>query len=146
MMIALVLLFCLAVPDLPAQALPAAPADKEIRQVMRMQQDAWNRGDIRTFMEAYENSPSTTFVGTAVIRGYQPVLERYLKSYPTREAMGQLTFSDLEIHPLGDGHAWALGRFHLKRNAAGGGDKSGIYTLVFKKTAKGWKVIVDHTS
>lgn len=123
-----------------------AAAEPAIRKVMQAQQDAWNRGDIKTFMEAYENAPTTTFVGAAVTRGYQPVLERYLKSYPTRDAMGQLTFSDLEVHPLGAGHAWALGRFHLKRNAAGGGDKSGIYTLVFKKTPKGWKVIVDHTS
>ena len=98
-------------------ALAAQPADEEaaIRQVMTRQQEAWNRGDIPGFMAGYENSPNTTFVGKDVTRGYQPVLERYVKRYPTREAMGELTFSELEIHPMGNGHAWAIGRFTLKR-------------------------------
>ena len=129
-------------------ALAAQPAHEEaaIRQVMTRQQEAWNRGDIPGFMAGYENSPNTTFVGKDVTRGYQPVLERYVKRYPTREAMGELTFSELEIHPMGNGHAWAIGRFTLKRTAAGGGDATGRFTLVFKKTKAGWKVILDHTS
>lgn len=127
---------------------PPAPAAAEeaIRNALQLQQDAWNRGDLKAFMEAYENSASTTFVGATVTRGYQPVLDNYIKRYPTRDAMGQLTFSAIEVHPLGPDHAWVLGRFHLKRNAAGGGDKSGTYTLVFKKTAPGWKIVLDHTS
>jgi ketosteroid isomerase-like protein len=120
--------------------------DAAIREVMAQQQEAWNRGDIPGFMRAYENSPDTTFVGKDVTRGYQPVLDRYLKRYPTREAMGELTFSELEIHLIGSGHAWAMGRFTLKRTAAGGGDATGRFTLVLKKTKSGWKVILDHTN
>ena len=125
----------------------AAGDDGEaIRQVMHRQQDAWNRGDIKAFMEGYENSPGTTFVGSAVTRGYQPVLDGYIKRYPTRDAMGQLAFSELEVHMMGPDHAWVMGRFNLKRNEAGGGDKGGVFTLVFKKTKGGWKIVVDHTS
>ena len=128
-------------------ATSALPADEAaIRKVLANQQDAWNRGDIPGFMEGYLNSPATTFVGAAVTRGYQPVLENYIKRYPTRDAMGQLAFSDLEVHMMGLGHAWAMGRFQLKRNAAGGGDKEGRFTLVLEKTKAGWKVVLDHTS
>ncbi len=137
------LTFLLALPLLIA----ASPEETAIRQVLERQQAAWNKGDIKAFMEGYENSPDTTFVGaTGVTRGYRPVLDNYLKRYPTRDSMGQLTFSNIEVHLVAPASAWALGRFHLKRNAAGGGDKSGSYTLVFKKTAAGWKIVLDHTT
>jgi ketosteroid isomerase-like protein len=32
------------------------------------------------------------------------------------------------------------------RSAEGGGDASGKFTLVLRKTAQGWKIILDHTS
>ena len=60
----------------------AATEDQAIRQVLERQQAAWNRGDIRAFMEGYENSPDTTFVGAAVTRGYRPVLDDYIKRAP----------------------------------------------------------------
>lgn len=128
-----------------ALLLAVAP-EQAIRQVLNAQVAAWNRGDIPAFMSGYEDAATTTFVGSAVTKGFQPVLENYRKRYPTREKMGVLTFSDLEIRMLGSDHAAVLGRFHLKRTAEGGGDANGIFTLVFRNTDKGWKIIVDHTS
>jgi uncharacterized protein (TIGR02246 family) len=130
---------------LACAALGAGDEDA-IRQVLAQQQEAWNRGDIPAFMQGYEDSPSTTFVGAAVTRGYQPVLKNYEKRYPTRDAMGALTFSELEIHSMGAEYASVLGRFSLKRNAAGGGDRNGRFTLILRKTKSGWKIIHDHTS
>ncbi len=128
--------------------LAAEPAaeDKAIRQVLSRQVDAWNRADIPGFMEGYEKSAATTFVGAAVTRGHQPVLDNYVKRYPARDAMGKLLFSEIEVHMLGAGHAWVLGRFDLERNAAGGGNKGGRFTLVLSKTSQGWKIVLDHTS
>jgi ketosteroid isomerase-like protein len=74
------------------------------------------------------------------------VLAGYMKRYPTPEKMGTLRFSDLEIHALGADYASVLGRFHLERSKEGGGEAAGIFTLLFHKTAHGWKVILDHTS
>lgn len=129
-------------------ALAAEPVagEKAIRQVLSRQVDAWNRGDLPAFMDGYEKSAATTFVGAAVTRGYQPVLDGYVKRYPTRDAMGKLVFSEIEVHMLGDGHAWVLGRFDLERNAAGGGNKGGRFTLVLSRTSQGWKIVLDHTS
>ncbi|MCC6536956.1 MAG: nuclear transport factor 2 family protein [Bryobacterales bacterium] len=140
-------LLTLLLATLPLLLGAASPDETAIRQILERQQAAWNKGDIKAFMEGYENSPDTTFVGASgVTRGYQPVLDNYLKRYPTRDAMGQLTFSAIEVHMIAPGSAWVFGRFHLKRNAAGGGDKSGSYTLVCKKTGAGWKVVLDHTN
>lgn len=131
---------------LTAGILHAASAEMEVKAVLARQQEAWNRGDLQAFMREYLNSPGLTFVGKSVTRGWQATLERYQKAYPTRDAMGQLTFSEVEVHPLGQDHAWVLGRFHLERNAAGGGNAGGRYTLIFARTKQGWKMLLDHTS
>lgn len=124
----------------------AASPDKDIRAVMDAQVAAWNRGDIPGFMAGYDDSESTTFVGATVTKGHAQVLENYKKRYPTRESMGTLKFSDLEIRPLGPEHAVVIGHFHLDRSSAGGGEASGIFTLIFQKAKGEWKIILDHTS
>ena len=123
-----------------------ASTESAVRAVMEMQQSAWNRGDVETFMSGYESSEATTFVGATVTRGYQKVLDNYRRRYPTKEKMGQLTFSDLQIRPLDAEYASVIGRWHLTRSADAGGDAGGIYTLLFRKTVQGWKIILDHTS
>ena len=124
----------------------ATKDEAAIRGVLDAQVDAWNRGDVVTFMHGYKDSPSTTFVGKTVQHGYADILARYQKSFAGKEKMGQLTFSELEVHQL-DGHfATVTGRFHLARSAAGGGDAAGIFSLVFEKTGAGWKIVLDHTS
>jgi len=131
---------------LAALPLIAAAPEQEIRKVMDAQVAAWNRGDIPAFMEGYDKSESTTFVGKAITKGHAQVLERYLKTYPTPEKMGTLQFSDVETRMLGADYASVIGKFHLDRSAGAGGEAAGIFTLLFHKTSQGWKVILDHTS
>lgn len=133
------------VPQLTAQS-SASSGESAIRKVLAGQVQAWNNGDVEAFMQGYEDSPETTFVSDRVIKGYGPVLERYQTRYPTPEKMGKLRFSDLEVRPLGSDHASVIGRFHLERAADAGGPASGIFTLLFRKSESGWKIILDHTS
>ena len=115
-----------------------------IRNVMDEQTAAWNRGDIDGFMQGYWNSPDMTFVsGDNVTKGWQPTLERYKKSYNSREKMGILSFTDLEITLTSKDSAVVLGRFTLVREK----DKpTGMFTLNFRKLKEGWRIIIDHTS
>jgi ketosteroid isomerase-like protein len=126
-------------------AQPSA-TERAIRTVLETQQTAWNRGDVEAFMSGYDDSASTLFVGATITRGYQRVLDNYRRRYPTKEKMGQLTFSDLEVHLLEAQHALVIGKWHLDRPADAGGNAGGIFTLLFKKTTAGWKIIMDHTS
>src|SRR5215467_6358547 len=82
---------------------PSAPDfAAAIRAVMDAQQTAWNRGDIDSFMDGYERGETTTFVsGNDVTRGWQTVLDRYKQRYSTKEQMGTLAFSDLQVQSLG---------------------------------------------
>jgi uncharacterized protein (TIGR02246 family) len=120
--------------------------EQAIRSLLDRQVADWNRGDVRAFMVGYDNSDATLFVGASVIRGYQRVLENYLARYATSDQMGRLTFSNLEVRPLGQEHALVLGNFHLERSADGGGNSDGIFTLTFEKKRGAWKIIADHTS
>ena len=121
-----------------------AHADAEIRAVMRAQVAAWNRGEIDGFMEGYARSHATEFVsGDRLTRGWKTVRDRYKKKYDSREKMGTLTFSDIKITPLGPDAALVLGRWKLVRKS----DKPhGIFTLLFRRTPAGWRIVHDHTS
>lgn len=116
----------------------------EIRAVMAAQVAAWNRGDIDGFMAGYARSDKTEFVsGEKVTRGWQTVRDRYRKKYDSREKMGRLTFSQIEITPLSADAAIVLGRWRLLlRNEK----PHGIFTLIFRSTPAGWRIIHDHTS
>jgi uncharacterized protein (TIGR02246 family) len=118
-----------------------------IRTMMKDSADAWNRGDLPAFAAYYENSPETTFMGKQVVRGgVAAILQRYRKAYGSREAMGTLSFSEIEVRPLAAGLALVTGKYELQRTTAGGGPAWGRYTLVVRQTRSGWKIIHDHTS
>jgi len=138
-----VFLMAAFVPALAAQS--SSDDETAIRKVLAVQVQAWNDGDIDSFMNSYDNSPDTTFVSNQVHKGYPEVLARYKKQYPTTEKMGSLEFSELEVRLLGNDYAYALGRFHLERSAKDGGPVSGIFSLIFNKREDGWKIILDHT-
>ncbi len=97
-------------------------------------------------MHGYDDSPQTTFIGKSVEHGYQMILARYQRNYASRDAMGHLDFSDIDVRMLGEDHAVVTGHFHLTRTQAGGGDASGNFSLIFEKKAGVWKIILDHTS
>jgi uncharacterized protein (TIGR02246 family) len=129
-----------------APTLRAQSAEDSIKQVLVDQQNAWNQGDIVTFMHGYDDSPQTTFIGKSVEHGYAMILARYQRNYASHDAMGQLAFSDLDVRILGPEHAVVTGHFHHTRSQAGGGDATGTFSLVFEKKPSGWKIILDHTS
>jgi uncharacterized protein (TIGR02246 family) len=115
-----------------------------INAVLTMQQTAWNEGKVDVFLEGYWHSSELTFSGSSgVARGFDAVRERYKKSYPDRQAMGKLEFSELEVRMLGADAAMVLGHWHLTREK---GDVGGVFTLVFQRSPEGWRIIHDHTS
>lgn len=115
-----------------------------IRAVLDAQAAAWNRGDVEGYMDGYDRSPKTEFVGgDSITRGWQQVLDRYKKNYDSREKMGVLTFSDLEISVLSKDAALVLGRWRLKR---ANDEPHGTFSLLFRKTKAGWRIVHDHSS
>jgi ketosteroid isomerase-like protein len=135
---------CVVAAILGSTSLSAQSPRSEIGAVLKMQQEAWNRGDIDAFMNGYWRSDQTVFVtGDEVTRGWQKVLNRYKKKYSDRAKMGTLTFSEIEITPLSADAAVVLGRWELQRAAD---HPHGHFTLIFRRFSKDWKIVHDHTS
>lgn len=123
---------------------PAAVDEAALVAVLKSQSEAWNEGDIERFMASgYVQGPKLSFSSGGVLhRGYAATLARYRKRYASREAMGELTFSDLEVTMLGPEAALVLGRWSLLREKPVGG----LFSLVMIKTKAGWRILHDHTS
>ncbi|MDX6385445.1 MAG: hypothetical protein QOK48_3018 [Blastocatellia bacterium] len=119
-------------------------AASAIKAVLDAQAAAWNRGDLEGYMDGYDRSPNTEFVGGDTInRGWQTVLDRYRQKYDSREKMGVLTFSELETQILSRDAALVLGRWRLKRTSD---EPHGTFTLLFRRTKAGWRIVHDHSS
>ncbi len=124
----------------------ASPTELAIIKVLLAQEKAWNSGDIDTFVQAYKDSPDTLFLSGSVNRGFAGMAESYHHQYPSRAAMGTLAFSELEVRPLDERFALCIGKYRLERPKKEGGNADGLFSLVFEKTDKGWKIVVDHTT
>jgi uncharacterized protein (TIGR02246 family) len=124
----------------------AQDANAAIPRVMQAQTEAWNKGDVEGFMTAYKESEDTTYIGKQIAHGYEHIHANYKEHYTSHEVMGNLTFSDLIVRPLGKNFAVVTGKYALARSAAAGGPAEGLFSLVWEKTNQGWKIILDHTS
>ncbi len=112
-----------------------------ILEVLAIQEKAWNNFDIELFMETYWKSDDLIFYGSSgVTKGWQNTLERYKKSYPTKEHFGQLRLTSNEISKINAGVYSVFGEYHLTRTV---GDTQGIFMLVLKNIDGAWKIIAD---
>lgn len=115
-----------------------------ISNVMSQQQKDWNNGELVSFMQGYWNSDSLKFISSRGVNyGWQATLAGYQKGYPTKEAMGTLTFTILSLEKLSDNSAFMIGKWHLKRSSD---EPNGHFTLLWKKINGKWVIVADHTS
>lgn len=123
----------------------AKPADSpEIRAVLSRQQDAWNVGDLGGFLSTYWNSDELVFkTPTGETRGWQAVLERYQRRYPTRREMGSLRLQVDTIAPTGDETAEVAGRYQL--SLEDGSRPHGRFYLHLRKIDGAWLIVRDFT-
>lgn len=118
--------------------------EQQIREMLHAQVVAWNAGDIAGYMKGYWENDSLVFIGkNGPTYGYRATLERYRKAYPDAEAMGKLTSTIISMEKLAPDYFFIIGKWELKRVA---GNLSGSYTLLLKKTVKGWVIVTDHSS
>jgi beta-aspartyl-peptidase (threonine type) len=117
--------------------------EEDIRKLLDEQCQAWNRGDLNGFLDGYWNSPKLRMVaGKDLLTGWETIKERYAKRYPAGQ-MGQLSFGNLDIEPLGPDRAWAVGRWKV---VSGAKTAAGYFTLLLRRFPEGWRIVHDHTS
>jgi uncharacterized protein (TIGR02246 family) len=139
----LLTIFFFAVVLTPAFSADAR-SETAIKNVLNIQVQAWNRGDLESFVASY--AEDCTFVAKQVVQGRPAVLARYRANYSNKPAMGKLTFEELSVRTL-DGHvAIVTGKFHLDRTVDAGGPTAGIFSLVMQQRNGSWQIVLDHTS
>ncbi|MEM6967696.1 MAG: DUF4440 domain-containing protein [Bacteroidota bacterium] len=119
---------------------------KKVEQLMQAQSDCWNAGDIDGFMETYWKSDALQFIGSSgVTYGWTNTLEGYKKRYPSKDAMGHLTFDIINMDKRSRKVISVVGKWHLKR---GGNfkDLEGHFLLILKKMKGKWIIVADHSS
>ncbi len=124
----------------------ATRQELNIIKVLIAQENAWNKGDLVAFASGFKDSPDTLFITHQIFRGFAGMVDEYKHDYPSKAAMGTLTYSDLEVHPLDENFAVVLGKYHVERSKKDGGNAEGLFSLVFENTGNGWKIVVDHTT
>ncbi|PSR00506.1 MAG: DUF4440 domain-containing protein [Bacteroidetes bacterium QS_9_68_14] len=123
----------------------------DVRRVLRRQARAWNEGDLETYMAGYARTDTLRFASGQTVRtGWEETLARYRRGYPSDEAMGTLSFSEMDVDLLSGRHALVFGRWDLARAPEAGGDAGGLFTLLLEnvRTDEGrrWRIVHDHTS
>jgi ketosteroid isomerase-like protein len=116
----------------------------DIMKVMKIQEIAWNNGDIDAFMEGYLKSEELVFSGkSGPVYGWDNTKKRYYISYPNTQVMGKLKFTVKKIRSVSLNSAFLIGEYYLKRTTQ---DSYGHFTLLWKKVNNNWLIISDHTS
>ena len=121
-----------------------ADTTSEITQLLKAQDEAWNRGDLDGFIAPYDDSGKLVFMSSVIIHNPKELKERYEKRYKDGQAdFGKLTFSDLQVEELAPGLARAWGKWNVQQK-----DKasSGYFTLILQKRNGQWRIIHDHSS
>lgn len=112
-----------------------------IKQILNVQQEAWSKNDIESFMQGYWKSDSLKFYGSSgITSGWEQTLANYKKRYPTAAETGELQFNIADITKISNDAYWVMGEYHLARNI---GDANGTFMIIFKRINGEWKIIGD---
>jgi uncharacterized protein (TIGR02246 family) len=129
---------------IPAVLSAQSNDEAAVRKVLSTQNEAWNRGDVVSFMKGYWEDDSMMFIGkNGVTYGYKNTLANYKKNYPDTAAMGKLTFTLISVKRLSEKYYRVVGKYYLTRSI---GDAGGHFTLLFEKIKGEWVIIEDHSS
>jgi ketosteroid isomerase-like protein len=116
---------------------------KSVLLIIKEQESAWNHNDLRGFMQGYWQNDSLQFVTPrGITYGWENMLHHYLQTYPDKESMGTLAFSELQSRELSPDYFFVTGKWQISRTA---GEAGGFFTLLFKNINGQWKIVVDHT-
>lgn len=118
--------------------------EANVQAVLDAQVEAWNAGDIRSFMRGYDRADSLVVISDGnMTRGWQTNLYAYVRNFPNQASMGTLSIENVDVEPLAHDAALVYGMYRVIHE---GEESLGLFSLVFRDTQRGWRIIHDHTS
>ncbi len=143
-----VLALCL--PTLAAQQkdqlFTATRQQLDATKVLLAQETAWNDGDLDGYLSHYKDAPDTQAILGTAARGLDTIRNAFRQNFPSRDGMGKLENSEVEVRALGENFTLITGNYHLTRSKKAGGDATGTFTEILEKTAAGWQVIFSENT
>lgn len=135
--------FLMAAPIAHAQT-QMSQDERDIRALVANMETAWNRGDFRGYMDAFEN-PGVVFVsGGRIQDGWQGTLDHYVRDYGgSPERRGTLHFYNVSIEMLAPDAAMLVSHYHLERPTHA---QEGINTRLMRKINGRWVIALNHVS
>lgn len=130
----------------PAKPLPNALHEKKkaIIAVLQKQQEDWNRGDLKGFMNGYWNSDTLRLVTIRGVNyGWEKMLTNYQKTFPDSASMGKLDYDVIHVELICETDVLVTGKWLLNMNKK---FKGGYFTFLFRKLKGKWVIVADHTS
>ena len=118
--------------------------ESQIRAALQASAEAWNRGDLKGHLAIYD--PSVTVMTKT---GPRPTIEAIETSFGQTyfvdgKPKQSLRMESVRVRALSEQSALVTGRFVLSGGTEA--EQSGWFTLVWVRTAVGWRAIHDHTS
>ncbi len=115
-----------------------------IKAVLDTTAAGWNRGELSVYLSAYVDS-ATAMGSTGLVRGVGGI-EGQMRAgfWRTGRPLQNLSYDNLEIRPIGPDQAVVTGRYIL--TGGGRADRTGWFTTVWIRTARGWRMMHDHSS
>lgn len=124
----------------------AVTPEQAISAGLEQQVAAWNRGDLKGYMQGYWHSENLTFfAGRKESAGWEAAYQRYRTAYLGKDKqMGKLAFTNLRVEVLSPDSAFVRGDWQLTMK--NGSKRAGLFTVVLKRFSDGWRIIHDHSS
>jgi len=144
--VTMLLVFLSLLAPLAVRAEEPSP-EAQVAALLRMQAEAWSRGDLEAFTSVY--AEDAAFLSpTGLTRGRRDVLERYRKRYPDAAAMGKLTLEVIETHvfPPGKDAAGVSVAARWRLEYPGQAERKtaeGLTLIVLRRNGKSWEIVQD---
>ena len=115
-----------------------------IKEMLTIQQECWNNGDLDGFMKGYWNSEKLIFTSAThkPAYGWENTLERYKSSYPTKASMGEFRFEILDVRLTSTTTSNLFGKWELIREKD---HPNGLFYLDLEKFDENWLITKDST-
>lgn len=121
-----------------------ATDEAEIRSLIQISMEAWNRGDLTGHLAYYDQNVTFMTKKNGPRPGVAAIEESFKKSYfQDGHAIQSLRFEKIAVRPLARDVALVTGHYVL----SGGGkpEEEAWFTLVWVRSSKGWHAVHDHT-